>query len=84
MSNKFYLPFKPLSCKEVEKVLLMLGFQEDKGKGTSHRQFRLLKDGHLYKTTLDCHKGQVKALNIRSMIKQMGVSKKEFYEALNK
>ena len=35
----------------------------------------------MYKVTLDCHKGEVSAKNIKSMIAQAGVSAKEFYKA---
>ena len=64
-----------------ERALKNLGFTEDKRRGTSHRQWRKYVEGHLYKVTVDCHKGEVSAKNIRSIIKQAGVIAKEFYEA---
>ena len=67
-----------------ERALRNLGFIEDKNKSTSHRQWRKIIDGHLYKVTLDCHKGEVSANNIRSMVKQAGVSVNMFYEAADK
>lgn len=81
MVNNFVFKFKPISYRLAERALKNLGFIEDKGKGTSHRQWRKIIDGHLYKVTLDCHKGEVSALNVRSIIKQAGVTAKEFYEA---
>lgn len=77
-----FLLFKPLPCRTVEKALLNLGFIECMQKGTSHRQFKCYRNGHLFKTTLDCHRGEVSAKNVVSMIKQMGISKKEFYTAI--
>jgi predicted RNA binding protein YcfA (HicA-like mRNA interferase family) len=84
MGNILFHRFKPLVCRLVERALRNLGFVEDKHKGTSHRQFRKIVNGHLFKVTLDCHRGEVSANNIRSMIKQAGVSKSEFYTAVDK
>ena len=64
--------------------MLNLGFSEDKAKGTSHRQFRKIDaEGRLRKVTLDCPKGVVSALNVRSIIKQANISKEAFYQAAN-
>lgn len=82
MINFFKKEFKPLDCRLVEKALKNLGFTEKKKTGTSHRQFTKLNSGKLYHVTLDCHKGEVSALNIRSMIKQAGVTYDEFYNAI--
>ena len=73
--------FKPLPCRIVEKALLRLGFIERPQKGSSHRQF-IKQDKEIFrKVTLDCHKGEVSAMNIKSIIKQAGISKQEFYKA---
>ena len=80
--KKIIFPFKPFPCKQVERALIKLGFIEDKAKGTSHRQFRQNRNTHLYKVTLDCHRGEVSAYNIKSMVAQSGFSKVEFLEAL--
>jgi predicted RNA binding protein YcfA (HicA-like mRNA interferase family) len=76
--------FKPLPCRLVERALRNLGFAEDGGKGTAHRQWRKVVAGHLYKVTLDCHRGEVSAKNIRSIIKQAAVTAREFYKAAQK
>lgn len=81
MVGKFFYKFKPMPCRLAERSLRNLGFTEGKNKGTSHKQWRKIVDGHLYKVTLDCHKGEVSANNVRSMLKQAGVSAQVFYEA---
>jgi predicted RNA binding protein YcfA (HicA-like mRNA interferase family) len=78
----FNFGFKPLPCKQAERALKNLGFTEGRAKGTSHRQWRkITKEGRLLKVTLDCHKGEVKAVNVRSMIKQANVTEEMFYRA---
>ncbi|ORU89963.1 MAG: hypothetical protein A6F71_03075 [Cycloclasticus sp. symbiont of Poecilosclerida sp. M] len=74
--------YRPLKCTDVEKILKKLGFKEVKKTGGSHRKFKKHHCGVLFKTTLACHKGEVQAKNIRSMISQMGVSKSVFYSAI--
>lgn len=70
-----------MPCRDARRALTCLGFSEDKGGGTSHSQWRKVVDGHLKKVTLDCHKGEVGALDVRSMIAQAGVSQQQWYEA---
>ncbi len=82
MVNDLFRSFRPLPCRTIERTLRNLGFIEDAQKSTSHRQWRKLMGGRLYKVTLDCHKGEVSAVNVRSIIKQTGVTKKEFFEAI--
>jgi predicted RNA binding protein YcfA (HicA-like mRNA interferase family) len=67
--------------REAVRALKNLGFSPDDPSGTSHRHWRLIRDGKLFKVTLDAHNGEVKANDIRSMIKQAGVSKKKWYQA---
>lgn len=75
--------FKPIRCRDAERALKNLGFEEGAKKATSHRKFQKIVNGHLYSVTLDCHKGEVSALNLRSIIKQAGVSREEFYKAID-
>ena len=75
--------FKPLPCRDAERALKNLGFIEDAKKSSSHRQWRRYVKGKLFKVTLDCHRGEVSALNIKSMIKQAGVTAKQFYTAID-
>lgn len=76
-----FFKFKPLSLSIVEKALRNLRFTEEKGKAMSHRQFKKFKEGRLYKVTLDSHRGQVSAVNVKSIIKQARTNKYEFYKA---
>lgn len=82
MGVKLFYKFKPLPCRDVERALRNLGFIEEKRKATSHRQWRKVINGRLYKVTFDGHQGNISALNVVSIIKQAGVSKQEFYNAI--
>lgn len=77
------MPFKPLPCKKVQAALHILGFTEAKAaSGTSHQKWESTRDGRRYVVTLDCHRGEVRALDVKSIIGQAGVSKKEFWRAI--
>ncbi len=67
--------------RDAIRALKNLCFQPDAQGGTSHRHWRRIRDGRLYKVTLDAHNGEVCKNDIRSMIKQAGVSKKQWYQA---
>lgn len=73
-----------MKCREAERALRNLGFEEEPSTGGSHRKFRKLDNGTLYKVTLDCHRGEVKAKDVRSMIKQAGVTKQAWYQAASR
>ena len=76
--------FKPMKCGDVRRILTNLGFTKDnKGKGTNHEQWRCYRGDRLYKVTLSCHHGEVKAKDIKSMISQAGVTKSQWYAALD-
>ena len=71
-----------MKCRDVERALRALGFTKDKkGKGTSHSQWRKSSDRRLFKVTVDCHGGEVKAKDVKSIISQAGISKAAFYQA---
>lgn len=67
--------------RDAERALRNLGFAPEPTGGGSHRQGRLTCNGRLYKVTLAPHHGEVKANDVRSMIQQAGVSKREWYRA---
>lgn len=71
-----------MKCREAERALRNLGFTECGSSGGSHQQWRQLRGDRLYKVTLDCHHGEVKADDVRSMIKQAGVTKEQWYTAV--
>jgi len=78
-----FLRFKPMACRHAERALHGLGFveQRKRNSGSSHRNFKKVVNGRLRKVTLDCHKGEVAAKNVKSIISQAGVSAKEFFKA---
>ncbi|MCO6427124.1 type II toxin-antitoxin system HicA family toxin [Nitrosomonas communis] len=73
----------PLTCKDVKKILTSLGFTPRPQKGTSHEQWVKVENGKLFKVTVDCPKSPFSQDLIASMAKQVGVSKKAFYAALD-
>lgn len=54
------------------------------GQKGSHEQYEKIVDGRKYKVTVDCHGGEVKAMDVRSIISQAGLTKSEFYAAFKK
>lgn len=78
--------FKPLKCREAKRALKNLGFEKENRKTRgSHEQYKKIdENGKMRKVTLDCHKGEVSAKNVKSMAKQAGVSVREFYRAAEK
>ena len=76
--------YHPLTCKEVKKILKNLGFTEQKQSGTSHQHWKKIVNGRLYKVTVDCPKQPFGHDLIKWMSQQAGVSKKQFYDALNR
>ena len=75
------MPFRPMKCREVRRKLKALGFTKEKPTAGSHEKWRATLGGKLYKVTVDCHKGEVRAMDIDSIIGQAGVSKKEWGNA---
>ena len=63
--------------------MVNLGFLPEDQGATSHVHWRMVRDGHMYKVTVDCHRGEVKAKDVQSIVKQAGVSKARFLEAYN-
>lgn len=75
---------RPLTCKEVKRILKNLGFALREQKGTSHEQWVKDTDGRRWKVTVDCPKAPFSAMLISSMARQAGVSVRDFYRALEK
>ncbi len=67
--------------REAIRALKNLGFEPESQGATSHRHWKVVRGGRLYKVTLDAHNGEVYANDIRSMIDQAGVTKKQWYQA---
>ena len=77
--SRFY---KPLTCKEVKKILKSLGFVCRNQEG-SHEQWVRNEPPPFRKVTVDCPKAPFSHMLTESMAAQAGVSKKEFYKHLN-
>ena len=76
--------YPPLTCKDVKTILKNLGFEPSPQKGTSHEHWKLIKNGRLYKVTVDCPKQPFCGKLLSYMIQQSGVSKSDFYATLDK
>lgn len=73
--------FPPLACADVKRILKNLGFVARPKKGTSHEQW--VAENPFRKVTVDCPKSPFSGDLVASMAKQAGVSKKDFYAALD-
>ena len=73
----------PLTCVEVKTLLKRLGFEPQPQKGTSHENWIGYIRGKYRKVTIDCPKSPFTQQLILWMAHQAGLTKKEFYSALN-
>lgn len=73
----------PLSCADVKRILTNLGFTLRPKKGTSHEQWIGQIRGQFRKVTVDCPKAPFTPDLVKWMTSQAGVTKKEFYAALD-
>ena len=73
-----------LSHKDAVRALKNLGFEKYPTKATSHEQWKKFfpgKNPSMRKVTLDKHNSPYCKALLSNIIKQSGVSKKEFLEA---
>jgi predicted RNA binding protein YcfA (HicA-like mRNA interferase family) len=74
----------PLTCKQVKQILTALGFApRPQQSGTSHEQWVKDDGTRRRKVTVDCPKQPFLHDLISSMARQAGVTRKQFYAALN-
>lgn len=72
----------PLSCAEVKRLLVFLGFVErPRRSGTSHEDYVGTFRGLFRKVTVDCPKAPFSPDLISSMARQAGITKRELYNA---
>jgi predicted RNA binding protein YcfA (HicA-like mRNA interferase family) len=74
---------RPLTCKEVKRILDALGFEPSSQKG-SHQHWKALIGGKMRKVTVDCPKQPFVDRLLNSMVRQSGYSIDEWYEQLEK
>ena len=72
----------PLSCKDVKQILKNLGFAFRDQNASSHEQWVRQDHRGFFKVTVDCPKAPFSQTLITFMARQAGVSKKDFYAAL--
>jgi len=70
-----------MKCRDAQRALRNLGFSQRTTNAGSHERWECTRDGRPWLVTLDCHRGEVSAKNVKSMIAQAGVSKAEWYSA---
>ena len=72
--------YPAITCKEVKSILKAYGFTQKSSNNGSHESWvRTDKNGVLHKVTVDCPKAPFSVDLIKSMIKQSGLSRVEFY-----
>ncbi len=75
--------YRPLKCRDVKRALTNLGFtKRPPTAGTSHESWTATIDGKFRKVTVDCHKGEVKAKDVKSIIGQADVGKRKFFDSI--
>ena len=78
--------YKPLTYKDVTKILKNLGFAQSISRSTSHQTWTQTKGSKHYAVTVAFHghNQEFKRGTLSSMIRQSGRTKDEFYRALKK
>ncbi len=74
--------YKPLTCKDVKKILKNLGFLYRNQVG-SHENWVRYTPPPFCKVTVDCPKAPFSQMLTSAMARQAGVSRAEFYRSLH-
>lgn len=74
----------PLTCPQVKRILRNLGFTPRPKKAGRGSHENWVKQNPFRKVTVDCPKQPFSQDLIKSMAAQAGVSKRQFYAALDK
>lgn len=70
--------YRPLTCKEVKRILIALGFEFHRQKG-SHEHWKAFVDGQMRLVTVDCPKQPFVPPLLSSMVRQSGYSIEKWY-----
>lgn len=73
--------YRPLTCKEVKRILRALGFEFCRQKG-SHEHWKAEVDGKMRLVTVDCPKQPFTSPLLDSMVRQSGYPIKRWYQQL--
>ena len=71
----------PLDCRQVKRILAHFGFKLCGGKG-SHENYSASINGRFRKVTVDCPKEPFTGDLLKSMVAQSGLTRKQWYDAL--
>ena len=74
--------FPPVSVKDVEAVLKALGYERRPQKATSHVNWVIEDASGFRKVTVDANNAPFKDQSLVFILRQMGISKKQFFEVL--
>ncbi|WP_424407830.1 type II toxin-antitoxin system HicA family toxin [Pasteurella sp. PK-2025] len=74
----------PLTYKEVTSALKRLGFEMKPKTATAHEQWIRVDDRGKFLVTVDKHISPFDKVLIKSMVRQAGLSSKEFYKECKK
>lgn len=74
---------RPLTCKEVKRILTALGFEFQRQKG-SHEHWKATVNGRLHLVTVDCPKEPFVPPLLSNMVRQSGYSIEEWYRQLER
>ena len=77
------MPHRPLPCRKVEDALKYLGFEKKpQTSGTNHEKWERIHNDVKAVVTVSCHRGEVRAIDVKSIIGQARVTSKEFWAAI--
>lgn len=74
---------RPLTCKEVKRILIALGFEFHRQKG-SHEHWKAVVKGKMRLVTVDCPKEPFVSPLLKLMVSQSGYRIDEWYQKLEK
>jgi predicted RNA binding protein YcfA (HicA-like mRNA interferase family) len=74
---------RPVTAREFKAVLYRSGFAPRPRKATSHEQWVKVQSGVLYKVAVDAHHAPYHRELLRNMLRQAGMSKRQFFKLLD-
>lgn len=75
---------RPVTDREFKAVLKAAGFEPRPQRATSHEHWVKVVEGTLLKVTVDSHHAPYHRELLRNMLRQAGMSKKDFFRLLDR